>query len=87
MQINTVGSMIPFVNALGEVYLVVYCLKSAENKPVKFHVPTPNESRDVCFSFFIFLLYVFFVYLLILNYRPGVCCRRPTPTASPRPAT
>ena len=36
IQLNTVGSMTPFVNAAGEVYLIVYCLKALDDKPVEF---------------------------------------------------
>lgn len=32
MRLNTIGSMTPFVNAAGEVYLIVYCLKAPEGK-------------------------------------------------------
>jgi hypothetical protein len=41
MQINTIGSMIPFANARGQVLLVVYCIKSPDGKPVAIQVPQP----------------------------------------------
>ncbi len=38
IRLNTIGSMIPFVNAAGEVILVVYCLKAKNGKPHSFNI-------------------------------------------------
>lgn len=44
MRLNTVGSMTPFVNAAGEVVLIVYCLKAPEGKITTFNVDVIKES-------------------------------------------
>ena len=38
MRLNAIGSMIPFVNAAGEVLLVVYCLKAKNGKTHSFNI-------------------------------------------------
>lgn len=38
MRLNTIGSMIPFVSAAGEVLLVVYCLKAKNGQTHSFSV-------------------------------------------------
>jgi hypothetical protein len=44
-RLNTIGSMTPFVNAAGEVYLIVYCLKAPEGKSVSFNVAIEKEAK------------------------------------------
>jgi hypothetical protein len=43
LRLNTIGSMIPFVNAAGEVLLVVYCLKAKNGKTHAFNVDLQRE--------------------------------------------
>ena len=52
MRLNTIGSMIPFVNAAGEVVLVVYCLKAKSGEAHAFNIHTQRlrqaQNRKVC---------------------------------------
>lgn len=43
LRINTIGSMIPFVNAAGETLLVVYCLKAKNGQSHSFNVDTQRQ--------------------------------------------
>ncbi len=43
LRLNTIGSMIPFVNAAGEVFLVVYCLKAKNGRTHAFNVNLQRE--------------------------------------------
>jgi hypothetical protein len=43
MRLNTIGSMIPFVNAAGEVILVVYCLKATKGKAHAFNLDVQRQ--------------------------------------------
>src|SRR3546814_20711783 len=47
LKLNTVGSMTPFVNAEGEVYLIVYCLKFPDDKAVEFSMDQQTPTRKV----------------------------------------
>src|SRR5690606_36121081 len=47
MSLNTVGSMTPFVNAAGEVYLIVYCLKAPEGRVTEFCIDSEPSRRKV----------------------------------------
>ncbi len=46
IRLSTIGSMTPFVNAAGEVYLIVYCLKAPEGKAVSFNVAIERELKS-----------------------------------------
>ncbi len=46
MRLNTIGSMIPFVNAAGEVLLVVYCLKAKNGKTHSFSVDLQRKLEN-----------------------------------------
>ncbi len=58
MRLNTIGSMIPFVNAVGEVFLVVYCLKAKNGRTHSFNLDLKRElekeNRKVPLSFSFF---------------------------------
>ncbi len=46
LRLNTIGSMIPFVNAAGEVLLVVYCLKAKNGRTHAFNVDLQRELAE-----------------------------------------
>ncbi len=47
LNLNTVGSMTPFVTAAGEVYLIAYCLKAPQGKPIEFYLDNVENNRKV----------------------------------------
>jgi len=58
--LRTAGSMTPFVNALGDLALLVYCMKAEEGKEVELEVPIPvNRPRTRSTGQLVEYLYLF----------------------------
>ena len=51
MRLTTCGSFTPFVNAAGEKFMEIICIKAAEGAKVKLNIPVEKKKVSPTFQF------------------------------------